>query len=48
MPSFSNLLFGGFLVRYEYRCQNCEDAVAKRLFEILDQLKHDSKVILNG
>ena len=46
--SFSNLLFGGFLLRYEYRCQKCENEVSKRLFEILDQMKRDNQVVCNG
>ena len=36
VPSASQLLFGGFIHRSVYRCQECENAVAKNLLAILD------------
>ena len=34
-PSRKQLIFGGFPIRFEYRCQRCETILAKQLSAVL-------------
>ena len=40
-PSSSQLIFGGFPVRHENRCLDCERKLSKQLDKILDNLTKD-------